>query len=303
MTYDLIGDVHGQFLKLKNVLDHLGYKKKKGVYSKENHCAFFIGDLVDRGENTVEVVDLVKNMVEQGFAEAIMGNHEYNLFGYLTKDDKNNFLRPHTAKNTKQVINTLVSYNKKDKLLEEHLDWMTNLPLYINKPEFRAVHACWDKASYQYIQNNVGSVMSKKNLIESYECGSKLENAVKMMLTGPELKLPKEFSQKDSEGHFRTAMRYAWWNKIKDKTYQEIAIKDSEFLPNIGVDIPDNFESQHYSSKRKPLFFGHYSMKGEPELMTSNVCCLDWVNKRNRIAVYRFKDEKILKAKNLKWFF
>ena len=270
MTYDLIGDVHGQFLKLKNVLEHLGYKKKKGVYSKENHCAIFIGDLVDRGENTVEVVELVKNMVEQGFAEAIMGNHEYNLFGYLTKDDKNNFLRPHNAK---------------------------------NKPEFRAVHACWDKASYQYIQKNMGSVMSKKNLVESYECGSKLENAVKMMLTGPELKLPKEFSQKDSEGHFRTAMRYAWWNKIKDKTYQEIAIKDSEFLPNIGVDIPDNFESQHYSSKRKPLFFGHYSMKGEPELMTSNVCCLDWVNKRNRIAVYRFKDEKILKAKNLKWFF
>jgi len=303
LTYDLIGDVHGQFLKLKNVLEHLGYKKKKGIYYKKNHLAIFIGDLVDRGDNTLEVVELVKNMVEAGYAEAIMGNHEYNLFGYLTKDSKNKFLRTHSSKNRNQVSKTLLSYKNKDQILQDHLKWISNLPLYINKPGFRAVHACWDKKAYKFVKNNVGSVLSEKGLRASYVCGSELENAVKLLLTGPELELPGKMSQKDKDGQSRSAMRYAWWNKVKGKTYQEVAIKDSESLPDIKIDLPKDFNNLNYSAKRKPLFFGHYSMKGMPELLKPNVCCLDWVVKINRIAVYRFSGEETLDTKNLKWFY
>ena len=307
MTYDLIGDVHGQFLKLKNVLKHLGYEKKKGVYSKKNHCAIFIGDLVDRGRGSMKVVELVKNMVESGTAEAILGNHEYNLFGFLTKDENKKYLRPHSVKNKKQVKETLLSYGKNTKMLQEHLQWMSNLPLYINKPEFRAVHACWDKPSYKYIKKNVGRFMTDKVLRDSYKCGSDLEHAVKMLVTGPELNLPEKLSQKDADGQSRSAMRYKWWKKIEGKTYQEIAIKDADSLPKIQVTLPGKFVSQHYSTKKKPLFFGHYSMNGTPELLESNVCCLDWINNKgpikNRIIVYRFNGEEKLDPKNLNCFF
>tara|TARA_B100000508_G_scaffold69636_1_gene54372 strand:- start:4902 stop:5813 length:912 start_codon:yes stop_codon:yes gene_type:complete len=303
LTYDLIGDVHGQFSKLSSVLEHLGYEKRKKVYSRKDHCAIFIGDLVDRGSNSREVIELVKRMVEEGHAEAIMGNHEYNLFGYLTEGAKGKFLRPHSQKNERQVRETLASYSGHENALDTHLEWISNLPLYLNNKDFRAVHACWDKKSINYIKKSVGRKMDKEILIGSYKCGTKLEQAVKMIVSGPEMSLPDKIVQRDIDGNLRHNFRYKWWNAIKKSTYQEVAVKDSYQLPAGKVVLPTDFVNREYDEGKKPVFFGHYSMKGKPSLMKSNVCCLDWIDKRNRIGVYRLKPGEKLTHKNFKFFF
>ena len=60
--FDIIGDVHGCFDELQELLHKLGYgvnydKKERKFIVKppENHKAVFVGDLVDRGPDSPKV--------------------------------------------------------------------------------------------------------------------------------------------------------------------------------------------------------------------------------------------------------
>ena len=67
MNYDIIGDIHGQIEKLEALLQKLGYRIKDGAYrNPEGRMAVFLGDLVDRGPGQVEVINIVRNMIEAG---------------------------------------------------------------------------------------------------------------------------------------------------------------------------------------------------------------------------------------------
>ncbi len=46
---DVIGDVHGEFNKLVELLGHLGYQDRAGAYRHPERTAIFVGDLIDRG--------------------------------------------------------------------------------------------------------------------------------------------------------------------------------------------------------------------------------------------------------------
>jgi hypothetical protein len=78
IVFDVIGDIHGQFDKLVELLLHLGYSESQGVYRHPSRTAIFVGDLIDRRPKQVETVDLVRGMVEAGSALCVMGNHEFN---------------------------------------------------------------------------------------------------------------------------------------------------------------------------------------------------------------------------------
>jgi protein phosphatase len=81
---DIIGDVHGCFDETIELLGKLGYvvAKDDGHY-KVSHSggrkAVFVGDLVDRGPNSPEVVRLVMDAVETGAAFCVAGNHDIKL--------------------------------------------------------------------------------------------------------------------------------------------------------------------------------------------------------------------------------
>ena len=72
----LIGDVHGCYKTLCALMDRL----PRGADSK----ICFVGDLIDRGEVSFDVVQLA---MQRGYA-AVMGNHEYRLLQH-----KDAFLR------------------------------------------------------------------------------------------------------------------------------------------------------------------------------------------------------------------
>jgi len=44
------------------------------------------------------VIDIVKPMIEQGFALSVMGNHEFNAICYATSGQDGQVLRKHTDK-------------------------------------------------------------------------------------------------------------------------------------------------------------------------------------------------------------
>ena len=84
--YDLIGDIHGYADELIHLLDALGYQNSRGAYSHPERKVIFVGDFVDRGPQIREVLEIVRPMMEEGKALAVMGNHELNALAYHTDD-------------------------------------------------------------------------------------------------------------------------------------------------------------------------------------------------------------------------
>jgi predicted kinase len=82
--FDIIGDVHGCIAELTELLDRLGYVVTDGVHRHpEGRIAVFIGDLVDRGPDSIGVVRLVDSMVQAKSALLILGNHDEKFLRYL----------------------------------------------------------------------------------------------------------------------------------------------------------------------------------------------------------------------------
>jgi len=82
--FDIVGDVHGCADELVDLLEKLGYGVRNGegefeVTPPEGRRAIFLGDLVDRGPKTPDVLRLVMGMVESGTALCVPGNHDAKL--------------------------------------------------------------------------------------------------------------------------------------------------------------------------------------------------------------------------------
>jgi predicted MPP superfamily phosphohydrolase len=77
LKYDIIGDIHGYVNDLKDLLKKMGFGlSAMGHFYHPDRQAVFVGDYIDRGKTTKEVVQLVWSMQENGSAIALMGNHE-----------------------------------------------------------------------------------------------------------------------------------------------------------------------------------------------------------------------------------
>ncbi len=88
--YDLIGDVHGCKEELCLLLEKLGWRADPDEElnylppeSKPSRCIIFVGDLTDRGPQSVEVVQLVHNLWRSERAYLVRGNHDDKLMRYL----------------------------------------------------------------------------------------------------------------------------------------------------------------------------------------------------------------------------
>lgn len=90
--FDIIGDIHGCANELETLLEKLGYTlQTEGepghrsyiVTPPDGRRAIFLGDLVDRGPRSPDVLRLVKSMVEAGTGFCVIGNHENKLIRKL----------------------------------------------------------------------------------------------------------------------------------------------------------------------------------------------------------------------------
>ncbi|OWP61712.1 polynucleotide kinase-phosphatase [Hymenobacter amundsenii] len=92
--FDIIGDVHGCYDELLTLLGHLGYQVEAEpmadvrdlgvrVTAPAGRRAVFLGDLVDRGPASPQVLRLVMSMVRDGSALCVPGNHDIKLLRHL----------------------------------------------------------------------------------------------------------------------------------------------------------------------------------------------------------------------------
>jgi bis(5'-nucleosyl)-tetraphosphatase (symmetrical) len=109
-----IGDVHGCYHELLTLIANLQLTAHDRV--------ILLGDLINRGPYPEQVVRYV---YEQGFA-CLRGNHE--------EDYSRHFHHP-------QLSLPLAYARLKRALPEPVHNWLINLPLYLDEPEYTAVHA------------------------------------------------------------------------------------------------------------------------------------------------------------------
>jgi protein phosphatase len=86
--FDLIGDVHGCFDELMILMRKLGYaigrvSDRWQVVHPRARKLVFVGDLVDRGPKVVESLQLVMDLMDDGTALCVVGNHDDKLLRWL----------------------------------------------------------------------------------------------------------------------------------------------------------------------------------------------------------------------------
>ena len=298
---DLIGDIHGHADKLEELLQKLGYEKSNGAYAHPDRKVLFVGDYIDRGPKIRETLQIVKAMVDNENAVALMGNHEYNALCFHFQETEGGHLRKHLIKNIIQHYETLKQFHNRQKEYEGYLEWFKTLPLYYETDQFKAVHACWDNNKIEYLRKTlVNDRLTDELIYQSVKQGTELNEAIDQTLKGKEMKMPEALFFTDKDGTKRTEIRIKWWEDPSLMTYKSISVEPIDNLPEQQIELSELKSLDHYSNKDKKVFFGHYWLNGEPTLYRENICCLDYsIAKNGKLVAYRLNGETILDNKNL----
>lgn len=140
----VIGDIHGCYYTLTDL-----YKKITTKYPNIN--VYTVGDLVDRGNYSFEVVDFIikKNIY------ITPGNHDYMFFHFF-KDPSSVFARSWFFNGNET---TLESYENHQKEMFEHIDFIKDAPLYYDLEDCFVSHAgissLYDKFLPQNFKENL----------------------------------------------------------------------------------------------------------------------------------------------------
>ena len=313
MGYDLIGDCHGQADMLEALLACLGYRETGGLWHHPSRTAIFVGDLIDRGPQQLRTITIVRRMVEAGAALVVMGNHELNAIAWATPHPSGNgdYLRPHFepqrgAKNRRQHARFLEEVEHLPELHRDLIDWFMTMPLWLDLPELRVVHACWHPRFMAWLAPHLTAerqlrpgllVPATQEPADEQERDStepSLFKAVEAITKGIEVALPAPHCFRDKEGVERHRVRVRWWDPGADEYVSAVLVDDSTRAGLPRAPIPDH--ARIAPPTDKPIFFGHYWLTGVPRPLAPHAACLDYsAGLGGPLVAYRWEGEVRLK--------
>lgn len=142
---DIIGDVHGCYDELVELIAALGYQG----FSEPDTLPpcdgqpplLFVGDLVDRGDRAVDVLRLVIALCEKGYARMVLGNHDYRFYRWLQGND---VVIAHGLDETIWQFQAL-PVQEQDKLRGQLIRFFATVPYALRFDKGKAVvaHAAW----------------------------------------------------------------------------------------------------------------------------------------------------------------
>ncbi len=307
--YDLIGDVHGCALALRELLDRLGYVERGGVFhhrdQRRPRQALFLGDIIDRGPRIRETVLLVQAMVDAGSARIVMGNHEYHALAYHTLNGAGSWLRERNERHTRILEATLAQFANHDGDWRDTLAWFAGMPLLLQPPGFRVIHACWDlRAVDQFLARCPDAVMSDQFLHESAQYGTFAFQFVKLATRGLDLRLPDDMILTGLDGLPRRFFRCKFWVP-EPRVYADLEFQPDRLPAEVAtrrLGEQERAQLFYYDETQPPLFIGHYWQQGRPQRLTANVACLDYsAVKGGRLVAYRMDGEQRLDDDKFVW--
>jgi hypothetical protein len=281
----------------------MGYERDAQSWRHPDRQAIFVGDFIDRGPEQIETYRLVRAMIDRGAALAVMGNHEFNAVAFKTPhpEEPGERLRPHTQKNRNQHAAFLEQVGEDSALHEEMIAWFKTLPLYLDLEGLRVVHACWHAASLE----TLGPFLDQRQCSwrETARNGTNAYNAAETLLKGLEIPLPAGQRFLDKDGHERQHIRTRWWSQGVG-TYRSVAMLDDATRETLSDEPVPGDVLPGYTDE-KPVFVGHYWLRGTPAPMTDRVACLDYTvtepAPKGKLTAYRWRDEPKINSHRFFW--
>ncbi len=204
MGYDIIGDIHGHAGKLTALLRKLGYRHHLGAWRHLDRSAIFVGDLIDRGPGQLETIRIVREMLDAGTAQSVMGNHEFNAIAWYMPDPACDgaHLRRRDPENRKQHQAFLDEAEGNPHLHTELVRWFLTLPLWLDLPGLRVVHACWHPGYMAEIAPhlNPGQLLDPVLVVAGSRPGSMEFRPIEGLTKGLEIALPPGHTFQDKGG-------------------------------------------------------------------------------------------------------
>lgn len=294
---DIVGDVHGEITALKDLVFQLGYDENGN--HPENRKLIFVGDLVDRGPDSPGVVLFVKNLIDRGNAQMVLGNHELNVLQHKAKSGSGWYFEQQ-AKKDKDYYPFATSYEEKNKSLI--YDFLSSLPVALENDELRIVHAAWENEKidavrdfslgsiaevYISIERKINEDIRASCLLENYHLEQdeweqeiedphaelpfleytckynlthQMNNPMRVLTSGVEKRAVEHFF---ASGKWRFIQRDNWWDSYEDN----IPVIVGHFWRKMNIEKHEKDENvfngiapNAWHGKRKNVFCVDYSV-------------------------------------------
>ena len=187
----------------------------------------------------------------------------------------------------------------KPALHQDLVKWFMTLPLWLDLPDIRVVHACWHDGYMQKLKPHLTAKnqLTSELMVAASRAGQMEFLTAEGLTKGLEVKLPDGHSFKDKDEHERHNVRIRWW-ETQSLTYRDLALMPDAIRERLPA-IPLITDSRTPYDNAKPVFFGHYWMTGVPTMQTPTIACVDYsAAKDGPLVAYRWDGELTLDNAN-----
>ena len=249
---DIVGDIHGEFDALRQLMAHLGYDAE-GRHP-DGRTLVFVGDFCDRGPNSPAVLELAQKLVQTCRAVAVLGNHEINLLREDAKDGSGWFFDARVERDHEKFA----PFQRPTlQQRQEIVAFLSALPIALERPDLRVVHAAWQEAQIEALRHlprgsvrneydqweQVAQQQARESALQErmeqeleqwthglensqrqppflhahaeFEANKQMLNPIKVLTSGVEQGGTAPFF---SGGKWRFAERMPWWDAYTDPT-------------------------------------------------------------------------------------
>jgi calcineurin-like phosphoesterase family protein len=288
--YDIIGDIHAQADRLRDLLSEMGYRGLNFTHPQGRKIVF-LGDFINRGRQNRETIEIVQKILKNG-GQAIMGNHEFKAICY-SKPGIHGHIRAHTIKNTQEHTVFLDEYPYASDAYNRVIQWFETLPVYIRTPDFSVIHACWNSRALSVCAPHIRKTDAtlKPSAYRAYDTESPTDfnQALDTLLRGPRYKLPRGVNYLDGQGYPSKESRLFWW-RDKDVRAEDLIDKGdlvSDFLSSTNRKQVRSLVNEFNYTSKHIVFIGHYNLIGDPKIESPKVACLNY---KNHLIAYRWNE-------------
>jgi hypothetical protein len=139
---DVIGDIHGLYDEFVEFIKQLGYKVENyNITHESNRKILFLGDIVDRGQQSIEMIKLVYNSVKFHGHYAIIGNHENKLLQFKKHYERFKNIQAFNNASSETIIELL---KLEESEMNEYLNFIEELPHYYTYKNLAFTHGNLD---------------------------------------------------------------------------------------------------------------------------------------------------------------
>jgi bis(5'-nucleosyl)-tetraphosphatase (symmetrical) len=242
MTTYAIGDVQGCYTELQLLLEKI-------AFNPNNDTLWFVGDLVNRGPNSLEVLRFLKSLGNK--AICVLGNHDFHLlavaYGFAKQGHHD-------------TLNDVLAATDRAELL----DWLIQRPLLYHDLGYTMTHAGiapqWDLTKAISLATEVENVLASDQRV-----------ALLTHLYGDEPNLWSDdltgFSRWRCIINYFTRMRFC-------KADGSLSLRFRGEIADVKEGLIPWFAMPNRRMKNDPIIFGHWAaLNGRAN--TSNVFALD----------------------------